>query len=705
MKSYLPVEFSSPGDWKKGVTIYAKALAIFAVSVLLLFGALYGLTEGVILSRFQDTEKEQVLGELGRIHLLLQQDLNNLGTTVADWSYWNDMYSYVGGKNVGFAETNLVADVVETLGVDFMGVWGSDGKRLAFLTRRNGKVVFGGDAEELENEFRSVGLLERREQPNAVKKGYLLLKGTVFMVAGGGVLPTNRKGEAAGYVVFGKVLAGRSVQDIFPLPDSSFRVLPLAETAQFGSVKEKMPGLLEKRADQVYAQGENSVVGLSLLNGLNDKPLAVLLLQQRRTFYDAGVKAVRIFLLAMTAAGGGLVLILWFVIDWNLLRRIGRIDRGVRKLQKGGEAPEELQFSSHDELGRLARSIVSLNGSLREAEASYRRIFETSSDGTAVLDYPGLRILETNPSFCSQIKREQKELHGEVLEKVLAEFPSGRLREAFNEGHPFRLGEFVLGEKTGEEYWAEIVGVKFESPAGPRVQLSFRDITERKESEEKMRELSARLLSLQDDERRRIARELHDSTAQNLSALEMNFTLLEKLAPQEPGKLRDILAQSRNIADLTSREIRTIAYLLHPPLLDEVGLPFAIRWFVEGFATRTGIEVELSLPEEFPRFAEDLETALFRIVQESLTNIYRHSGSRKAEVLLGCEAGFISLKIKDYGRGFSVGGGLPKEKGFGLGLPGMRERVHLYHGEFLLDSSKAGTHIQIKLPCGNETLE
>ena len=152
-------------------------------------------------------------------------------------------------------------------------------------------------------------------------------------------------------------------------------------------------------------------------------------------------------------------------------------------------------------------------------------------------------------------------------------------------------------------------------------------IASRERAEESLRQLTGALLHTQDEERRRIARELHDSTGQSLAAISVNLARLEKMLPQDNPKIADVLAHTIATAQQTSREIRTLSYLLHPPLLEEAGLASAVRWYADGFAQRSGIKVTVDVPAHFERLSMDVETTLFRIVQESLTNISRHSKS------------------------------------------------------------------------------
>jgi signal transduction histidine kinase len=235
------------------------------------------------------------------------------------------------------------------------------------------------------------------------------------------------------------------------------------------------------------------------------------------------------------------------------------------------------------------------------------------------------------------------------------------------------------------------------------IQLNLRNISDRIQGEREMRQLSARLLRLQDEERRRIARELHDSTAQNLSALEMNMSLLEPLLDQRGARARRLAEDTRRIAGECSRELRNISYLLHPPLIDEVGLPFAIKWFADGFAKRTGIAATVEIEDDFPRLGSDLEMPLFRVVQEAMTNIYRHSGADHAWVSLRREGRVVVMEVRDNGRGFKSGV-LPNESdnpessgGFGVGIAGMTERIANCGGKLEIEDSPLGVTISIRL--------
>ncbi len=218
---------------------------------------------------------------------------------------------------------------------------------------------------------------------------------------------------------------------------------------------------------------------------------------------------------------------------------------------------------------------------------------------------------------------------------------------------------------------------------------------------EEIRELTGRLLKSQDDERRRLARELHDSTGQMLAALKINLDVISMRASELDAEIKKLVSESTVITEEINRQLRTMSYLLHPPLLDESGLPSALRWYVDGFAQRSGIAVNLDISAEIQRLPADLEIALFRVVQESLTNIHRHSHSTTATIRLAPEAGRVEVEIADSGKWVQG----PSEKQFvpGVGIMGMQERMRQLGGEFDIIPSATGTTIRAIVPLTSPT--
>ena len=288
----------------------------------------------------------------------------------------------------------------------------------------------------------------------------------------------------------------------------------------------------------------------------------------------------------------------------------------------------------------------------------------------------------------------QSMLHPDDRDRVLKAW-----QESVTNGTPYEQEERHR-RVDGKYRWFLARGVPLHDSEGRIVRWygTNTDIEDRKQAEEELRLLSGQLLLLQDEERRRIARDLHDSTGQDLVALSTTLSQFHASIPSSSRKLRKLASQCQALADQCIRDVRTLSYLLHPPMLDESGLDDAIRHYASGFTQRTGIDVQLEMSPRLGRMNPDVELALFRVVQESLTNIQRHSGSPLAKIRIERDFGKITLEISDKGTGIS--GRLRKRNGklsfgVGVGIPSMHERVKLIGGKLDIESSSSGTTVRV----------
>ena len=229
-----------------------------------------------------------------------------------------------------------------------------------------------------------------------------------------------------------------------------------------------------------------------------------------------------------------------------------------------------------------------------------------------------------------------------------------------------------------------------------------RDITERKEAEEarKDAEVGAKLLQVQDVERRRIARELHDGVGQLLAAIAMNISQVFREKERLSDPAARCVAENINLIDQAASEIRTVSYLLHPPMLDEIGLSSALAWYVEGFSQRSKVSVTLQVSPDFGRLPQEHELTLFRVVQECLINIHRHSGSSTATIRLSRSTEEIRLEVEDSGKGIdqAMTAKIASGVSVGVGMRGMQERIKSVCGRMIVDSDLSGTSIVVTLP-------
>jgi two-component system, NarL family, sensor kinase len=334
-------------------------------------------------------------------------------------------------------------------------------------------------------------------------------------------------------------------------------------------------------------------------------------------------------------------------------------------------------------------------------------LIENSPVAILMLD-PEHRVQLCNPAFERLFQYSREELMNANIEDLITE--NELTTEAVNIWKRVLRREKVYASTKRRRKDGSIVEVEIHGiPLVIKGRLIgvygiYHDVSQRKEAELEVRELSGRLLHMQDEERRRIARELHDTTAQKFVALHMNLTRLKGLCADSNQEAEGVIDDSLCLAEESARELRTLSYLLHPPTLDDMGLISAIRWYARGFAQRSGIQVQLDLSPDLGRLPRDIETMMFRVVQEGLTNVHRHSGSAKAGIRLTADAEQVTLELSDQGRGMpsNLQGATAAE--LGVGIAGMRERARQLGGQLQIVSGQDGTILRVLQPLpGAET--
>jgi len=367
---------------------------------------------------------------------------------------------------------------------------------------------------------------------------------------------------------------------------------------------------------------------------------------------------------------------------------------------------------------------------LRSSEEKYRLLVSGITDYAIFMLDPAGHVMTWNEGARAVKGYTADEVIGKHFSIFYPEdsiqngWPAQELEIAKHQGRFVEEGWRV--RKDGSKFWASIVITPLRNSSGELYGFSkvTRDTTERMQWERKIQQLnqelrdrvaqlgesqrlievrtlelqrlSSQLMRVQDEERRRVARELHDELGQELAALKMLLDL-------DPKAGKDVRPEAVKITERAIQTVRNLSYLLHPPLLDESGLLAALTWYVEGLTKRSGIQIGLEVkPVSFDRLSSEIETTVFRIVQESLTNVYRHSGSKNAQVEIEKQPDHVIVRIRDQGKGIpaeivsGVGSNL-----VGVGISGMRERVKHFGGELQLSRTEPGTLVQAKIPLFN----
>jgi len=381
----------------------------------------------------------------------------------------------------------------------------------------------------------------------------------------------------------------------------------------------------------------------------------------------------------------------------HLRERVSELEETLRAIRSGEVDAVVVSAPAGDQ-------VFTLQG----AEHPYRLLVETIDEGAATLSNDGT-VLYSNRSFANIFDAQLERFIGSPIENYVSGEYIEALRSLISKAgkNPAR-GEIRLVDRDGRARTVRLTltpSSQFGMDTLCAVATELTELVETNEAlrvtESSLRQLSGRLLQLQDEERRRIARDLHDTTGQKIAALSMSLDRVARLLDTRKPERQEALNEGREIVRMIGEEIRTLSYLLHPPLLDESGLGSAIRWYAEGFQKRSGIKLNVNIAADFGRLSTEVEMALFRVVQESLTNVHRYSGSPDAEISVFGTADTVKLEVVDHGKGIEAGTARVKVEGIaalGVGIPGMRERLRQLGGQLEVDFGRDGTRVSASVP-------
>ncbi len=338
---------------------------------------------------------------------------------------------------------------------------------------------------------------------------------------------------------------------------------------------------------------------------------------------------------------------------------------------------------------------------LAKAELKFRSLLEAAPDAMLITTAEG-EIVLVNSRADDMFGYSRQELLGKNIRVVV---PSWTMSS-------YHVGELSSVCKNGSTFPSEIGSSPLQTEEGLLITSAIRDISERKRAEQRiaeqtqqlheanreLRHLSSRIVAIRDEERRRLGRELHDSQGQYLAAIKMNLEMIETTDAALSTLQKSALTEAITLLERSMREIRVISHLLHPPLLDEIGLQAVVPWYLNSFSERSGIQIDLDMPSDISKLPDQVELAVFRVLQECLTNVHRHSGSKVAKVRILPDETSVILEVSDRGRGLNSQNG--SDPVIGVGITGMRERIRELGGQFEINSSPEGTIVRAVLPIG-----
>ena len=341
---------------------------------------------------------------------------------------------------------------------------------------------------------------------------------------------------------------------------------------------------------------------------------------------------------------------------------------------------------------------------LAESEERFAKAFKANPQPMLLTTLKEGRFVDINEAFLTLTGYTREEIIGRTCLEIGFFASEGHRQTAIEpllQTGSARNAELSFPTKSGESRLLLCSAELIELGGEKCIVVASSDITERKEAEQQLAQLTATLLRTQDDERRRIARELHDVTAQSIGLIMLNLAQVQNASSSLDSRSKDRLAESLAFGEQALKDIRTLSYLLHPPLLDQAGLITALKWYVKGFHERSGVAVEFTETGiDAQRMPPEVEYALFRVVQECLTNIRRHTNSETAEINLARNNDHVSLSVRDYGKGQIVQ--IPRNgesaEFVGVGIPGMRHRLKQLGGDLQVNSSLDGTTVIATVP-------
>jgi len=695
------------------VTLRATTIGIVFVIFTTLFALLYAVTHHNILSSFQVLERKQVAESLGRAENGLQGELQGLDAVCEDWAAWDDTYAFIQQPTEAYIFSNITSQAMANLHLDMVLYYDEGGR----LVLGKGHDDDWNIVDALERDVAHISpdspLFLRRE--NSPRGGVIMLPDGPFLVVARPIRTSEKDGPIGGTLIMGRYLDAHREQALSLQIRTSVRFYRFADSGLPRPLADVAASLRRSDEYQIVPENEDTIKGYALIRDIFGNPGLILEIESDRDMHRQGLVTLRYNFISLAAIGLTFGLGMHYLVEKRILSRVTSLGTQIAAVRRDSQASRDIRVAGSDEitgLGTAIREMLSEMESARAklAESEKRYEMATRAAKVGVWDYDFTSgALFLDPSLKTLLGYRDEDIENSLEAWLNLVDPEDRAvaQEVTRDSHRERSAEVIreyrLRHKDGGTRWIMIRGLVQRDASGTPVRFlgTGVDVTDLKLAEHSVRHLTREIITAQEYERFRIARELHDNVAQDLSSLKISCEALFESLPKADTDLRERFAETSRILQRAITFIREMAYALRPSNLDHLGFLSTVERFCADFEEKTGILTRfLHTGMEGVVFDAETEINLFRVVQEALGNVRRHSGATEAAVKIVESHPHIIVRVEDNGVGFDVSAGLTaamEEKRMGLG--GMRERVKLLGGNLrILSTPGQGTRIVAEIP-------
>lgn len=677
------------------MSLRRTAVIIICVTFSALFIVLYAISHGNMEAGFNILEREEVEEEVTRGVKAVEGELRELEGTAADWGYWDDTYRFVVGNNADYPRSNVTVESLQAIHVGLLLFYDAVGKPVYGRVLDPATDTLVESPEALVRAVAQSRLAPEGGNTDRQRSGLLVVSGQAWLLASCPILTSTRQGPLHGMLVMGRRLDKANISRLSDRIMLDLAMANLQAPHLSRQVTDAAAALARGKRFLLVPDGAERVTGYALLRDLADKPALLLSVTLPRRIFIQGRLTQRNNIIFLLVIGMTFGLAMMYLVEQRILSRIMSLSRQIGELGAEPGTTRRTSVPGSDEISGLSKAVNAMLDALDHARTRYEMatraakvgVWEFRCDTGAYYIDPSFRELlgQGEGQGLGGLEAWLSRVHPDDREAAwvgMGACIEGR-RDAYE-------GEQRMTAGDGSLRWILVRGRTVRDAAGMAARFvgTNTDVTELKRAEESIRELSGALIAAQENERARIARDLHDNVAQDLSAAKIaGQTLLDGVAAP-PETVRQRLPGLLALLSRAIGSVRGISYDLRPPDLDYLGLDQALERLCEDFSKNSGIQATFaSSGLDGVCVSQEVAINLYRVVQEALANVRRHAEARQVTVRLVESFPKLILRIKDDGRGFVVPSRLDEaRRQRRMGLASMRERVALFQGALRVES-------------------